>query len=206
MTCTMRGHAVARSPPTSARACGCVPSAAAAETARDRPAGRLNVVNPMRSNCGATPIHGSFASGLPADVVHGVVAWEVCPTGRPACGRTAGAGAAWSTPRGSMIVERALRCSFSGRLGPGQHRRDAGVGACEDLGPLGAGPAREAFGEDRAHLVVAVEVELAGHLVGRQAEAAEQLREELRFDRCRRPCTCRRRSRRSGRTARRRRA
>ena len=60
---------------------------------------------------------------------------------------------------------------------PGQHRRDAGVGAGEDLCPLVAGLAGESLGEDLEHLGIRTDVELAGHLVGGQAAQAHQRRD-----------------------------
>ncbi len=87
------------------------------------------------------------------------------------------------TPPGSMIVDRAVRCSFttaSVQFSTGVTH--ASVPA-KIRRPLGAGPARKAVGEDRAHLVVSVEVELVGHLIGGQPEPAEKQREELRLDR-----------------------
>jgi hypothetical protein len=115
--------------------------------------------------------------------VMGVVSFGGVRTGPAGVRENRGAGAACSTPWADVTVERARRCSFraaSAQVSTGVTHASV---PREDGGPRVAGPAREPVGEDRAHLGVRPVVELVGHLVGRQAEAVEQLREELRFDR-----------------------
>ena len=69
------------------------------------------------------------------------------------------------------------------RLGEGQHRRGAGVGADEQLRPFVAGAGLEAVGEDLAQRFLAGGVELGGQVGGVELEDPQQFGVELRFDR-----------------------
>ena len=64
-----------------------------------------------------------------------------------------GAGAGWAMP--SLLDEGAAGAQVRvlERLGHRQDRRDAGVGALEDLDPLGLGALPERVGDQRAQLV-----------------------------------------------------
>lgn len=69
-----------------------------------------------------------------------------------------------------------------GGFAPRQHRRNTCVSAGENPRPLVAGSAGKSLGEDVIHLRVAGHIELSRHVSGRQAEPAQQRREELRLD------------------------
>ena len=132
------------------------------------------------------------------------------PAWRGRCDRTSGvrenrgAGAGCGTPSYSMIVPRALMCGCSAASVIVQHRREARVGAFEQLAPLGARLRREQRGEALPQRLGQPSRSIcAGRssLVEPECGAAAPRRTAARASRAR--CTCRRRSRTCRRTARR---
>ena len=65
------------------------------------------------------------------------------------CAKSAAPAAAARSRLFSTKVPRAARCGWRRRLRHRQHRRHAGVGALEDLGPLGSVRARDGLGDER---------------------------------------------------------
>src|SRR5215471_30118 len=164
------------STPTSASASMTTSGGASTTNSRDAFTATKNKLTPAatRVRCFAVNLY------LPADFVKRCG----CRGGPPdRAGRSSG-----KARRGSGLLDAmggdhrrsGVQMFVYGRLTPGQHRGDARIGARENFRPFVAGPAGEAFREDVVHLLVRTDVELAGHLVGRQTEPGQQRRKELR--------------------------
>lgn len=140
----------------------------------------------------ATDVHASNAAPLvggvrqppwlPVDFVDRCGCGRRRPDRPGRCPGKSGSGRGLLDTMGGDHRRSCLQMIVVGGFAPRQHRRNTCVSAGENPRPLVAGSAGKSLGEDVIHLRVAGHIELSRHVSGRQAEPAQQRREELRLD------------------------